>query len=346
MRGRISLRGTVRYQLMSASMLSRCTAEVCLRRLLKGPRSPEWNFAAELATEILKRRLISAFELNDVNAARSFLDSVVLETELTSKVSVSNVVEGNVRGSWFIPKNASQEKFMLYLHGGGYSFYPKASYHELIAMFAISADIKTFVLDYRLSPEHKFPAQLNDAVDSYRWLLGKGIDPARLVVAGDSAGGNLTLALLLSIRDLKLPPPALGICLSPATDFGDGAARLPQESELDWITQRMALQWADWYCPPAERANPLVSPVNADLRGLPPIYIQAGGAENLLPSIQDFVDRAKSQGADVALEVWPAMNHVFQAFAPEVPQSTAALRRIHEVIDARLRTTANPTAPL
>jgi acetyl esterase/lipase len=184
-----------------------------------------------------------------------------------------------------------------------------------------------------LSPEHKFPAQLTDASNGYRWLLSQGVNPEQLVVIGDSAGGNLTLALILSLRDLNLPLPALAICLSPATNFGGDA---PADSEFEWISSRMAVQWADWFCSREEYGNPLVSPVNADLRGLPPIYIQAGGAEILLPHIQRFVDRAKEQGADVVLEVWPAMNHDFQMFGYDVPQSAEAIKRIGEVISSRI----------
>jgi acetyl esterase/lipase len=200
-------------------------------------------------------------------------------------------------------------------------------------MVALSAKSRLFALDYRLAPEYKFPAQLTDASNAYKWLLSQGVDPAQLVVIGDSAGGNLTLALILSLRDSSLPLPALAICLSPATDFGGDA---PAESEFDWITPRMAMQWASWFCSQDECSNPLVSPVNADLRGLPPIYIQAGGGEILLPRIQRFVDRAREQGADVALEVWPAMNHDFTMFGYDVPQSAEAIKRIGEVIGSRI----------
>jgi acetyl esterase/lipase len=116
-------------------------------------------------------------------------------------------------------------------------------------------------------------------------------------------------------------------------------------SEFDWITPDMALRWADWFCSPAQRGDPLVSPVNADLTRLPPIYIQAGGSEILLPGIQEFVSRAKQQGADVSLEIWPEMNHDFQAFGYDVPQSAEAIQRIGEVIATRLaQTNGRPAA--
>jgi acetyl esterase/lipase len=224
----------------------------------------------------------------------------------------------------------------MYLHGGGYSFYPKAFYDTVAASFALSTNANVFALDYRLAPEHRYPAQLEDAIAAYKWLIRQTADPGRLVVIGDSAGGNLALALLLSLRESRLPLPALAICLSPATDFRIDTEGAPMNSEFDWIAEDMAMQWSDWFCSPAQRSDPLVSPVLADLKGLPPIYIQAGGAEMLLPRIEEFARRAKQQGADVTLETWPEMNHVFQAFGNDVPQSREALRRIVEVITVRM----------
>ena len=132
---------------------------------------------------------------------------------------------------------------VLYFHGGGYSFYPRA-YANFIALITLAAKSRTFALDYRLSPEHRFPAQLEDALNAYRWLLETGVDPDHLVLAGDSAGGNLALALLLAARDSKLPLPALAIALSPPTDFETNHASIVRNQDSDWIDKRMLDQWA------------------------------------------------------------------------------------------------------
>ena len=285
----------------------------------------------ELGTEVLSRQLSAAFETSDVKEARKYIDSLMIHSAALSKVSTANVVQDNLRGTWFVPRDIDFSFLTLYLHGGGYSFYPKSFYDNLAALVALSTGSKLFSAEYRLSPEHKFPAQLEDAANAYQWLLQQGTDPKKLLVLGDSAGGNLTLALLLYLRDSKLPPPALAICLSPATNFQGSATGVATHSDYDWITLDMGLKWSDWFCPPAERSNPLVSPVCADLTNLPPIYIQAGASEILLPDIQEFVKRAKQQGADVTLEIWPDMNHDFQAFGYDVPQSMEALQRIGEV---------------
>ncbi len=312
-------------------MLARAAAAVSARRLLKGPRRPSWNRWVEVATELLKRQLVAAFGMADVQEARSFLDSIVLRSPALSAVTITPVSQQNFKGSWFSVNGSQPQVTMLYLHGGGYSFYPQ-SYANFIALITQAAKSKTFALDYRLSPEYRFPSQLDDALSAYRWLLDSGVSLDSLVVAGDSAGGNLTLALLLRARELKLPLPSLAVVLSPATDFNIQ----PTSNDCDYIEPDMLGRWADWFCDTAQRSAPLVSPVLADLRGLPPIYIQAGRCEVLFESIQAFADVARSQGADVTLDAWDDMNHDFQLFGPDAPQSAAALRRIRDVIGAHL----------
>jgi len=340
MTARIHFRGPPRYRLRSAAELSQSVLEVSARRALKGPRLPSWNWFVEVATQVAKRQTLAAFRMTDVNEARRYLDSAVISSPELSEVSITPVVREKFRGSWFAAKNTEPRATVLYFHGGGYSFYPQA-YAHFIALITLAAKSRTFALDYRLSPEHRFPAQLEDALNAYRWLLEKGADPDSLIVAGDSAGGNLTLAFLLAARESKLPLPALAVALSPPTDFDPDHIG---EVEFDWIEKAMLEQWADWFCDPAERRNPLVSPLWADLRGLPPIYIQAGRAEILFPSIRAIVDRAQRQGADVVLDTWEDMTHVFQMFGLDSPQSADALLRIGQVIEDRLRRQKNMEA--
>lgn len=329
---RIHFRGPPGYRLRCAGELSRSVLEVSTRRALKGPRLPGWNWFVELATQILKQQTLAAFQLGDVKEARRFLDSVVISSPVLSEVSITPVVREKFRGSWFAGKDTEPRVNVLYFHGGGYSFYPQA-YANLITLITLAAKSRTFALDYRLSPEHRFPAQLEDALNAYEWLLDEGADPHRLIFAGDSAGGNLALALLLATRGSKLPLPALAVALSPPTDF---AADPIGNWEFDWIEKRMLTQWADWFCDRSEHRNPLVSPIWADLSGLPPIYLQAGRAEILYESIQAFADRAQQQGADIVLESWQHMNHDFQLFGRDSPQSAAALRMIGQVIEERV----------
>jgi epsilon-lactone hydrolase len=336
MDARIHFAGPTHYRLRNAAVVGQSIAQVSARRMLKGPRHNGWSWLLELGTEILKRQVAAAFKMSDVKEARRYLDSFVISSSATSGVNTTAVVQEKFRGTWFAQENAEPQVTVLYLHGGGYSFYPR-TYAHFIALITRVANSRTFALDYRLSPEHRFPAQLEDALNAYRWLLETGIEPEKLIVAGDSAGGHLALTLLLAARDSKLPLPELAIALSPATDFENVRASIMHNQESDWIDRRMFKQWADWFCDSTQSRDPLVSPLWADLRGLPPIYIQAGDCEILYDSIQAFTDRALSQGAEIVLETWKGMNHVFQMFGPDVPQSAEALRRIEQVIDSRVR---------
>jgi epsilon-lactone hydrolase len=294
----------------------------------------------EVGTRILKKQLVVAFKMRDISEARCYLDSFSV-TSAPPPVTLRQFVHPQFRGSWFEPDNVNPQATVLYFHGGGYSFYPRA-YAHFIAQIALAANCKTFALDYRLSPEHRFPAQLEDALNAYRWLLDEGVPPRAFVVMGDSAGGNLTLALLLAARDAKLPLPALAILLSPPTGLEVSGAGNSNGRTCDWIDRKMLEQWFDWFCDPTQHRNPLVSPVYADLRGLPPIYMQAGRAEILFSTIQAFADRGRDQGADILLDAWEDMTHDFQVFVPYAPQSAEALRRIGEVIHARIRGEAGP----
>lgn len=340
---RVHFRGPARYGIRSAVRLCKSILETSARRTLSGPRQAGWNWFMELASEALKTQMATAFKTRDVAEMRRYLDSVEVVLPRSS-VNITPVAHEKLRGHWFVPKNTEQRITLLYFHGGGYSFYPR-SYHYFISLITIAAQARTFALDYRLAPEHRFPAQLEDALSAYQWLLNSGIAPEALVIGGDSAGGNLALALVLAARDQRLPLPSLIVALSPAVGFEDSSRSRIAKQPTDWIDPEMFLRWADWFCDASQRQNPLVSPVLADLRGLPPIYIQAGRAEVLYDSIQLLADRANSVRVDLTLEVWDHMNHVFQMFGPGVPQSAAALRRLGEVISSRtwLRYGLRPT---
>ncbi len=233
-----------------------------------------------------------------------------------------------------MPHHVGAGPTVLYLHGGGYALYVR-SYDNLIARFALAAKARTFALDYRLTPEHAFPAQLQDALGAYEWLLGQQLAAQDVIVAGDSAGGNLALALLLALRDRAQPMPRLAICLSPWVDLSNSDPSIVRNARYDWVDKRMPKQWAAWFCNGTEPAQPLVSPVHAELHGLPRIYIQAGGAELIIDSIQAFAGRAREHGVQLELEIWPTMIHDFQAFGKACLYARDAWLRIREVVSQR-----------
>jgi monoterpene epsilon-lactone hydrolase len=319
------------YRLRSLLILYWSLLYVSIRRLLRGPLLPNWSWMFEISIHFIKNQTAIAFDMTDHAEGREYENSLVFASPAKARVKIEPV-NAPVKGHWYRPKSETKDLTVLYLHGGGYAYYSKA-HENLIALVTLAAKSQTFALDYRLIPEHPFPAQLEDALAAYRWLLETGIKAEHLVVIGDSAGGNLTLALLLALRDAKLPLPALGICIAPWTDVGNSGNSLKENEPFDWVEKRMTLQWAEWLCKNADPDNPLISPINADLRGLPPIYIQAGDAEILYDMIQSFYDKAQAQGVNIRLDVWQYMNHDFQAFGDLMPESKEALMRIGHVIE-------------
>lgn len=324
------LHGKWSYRLRSLLALYWSLLYVSIRRLIRGSLLPNWSWAFEASIHFIKHQTVTAFDMPNHAEGREYENSLVFTSPATAKIKIESVNEP-VKGHWYHLKHETNGVTVLYLHGGGYAYYSKA-HENLIALVTLAAGSQTFALDYRLIPEHPFPAQLDDALAAYQWLLETGIKPERLVVIGDSAGGNLTLALLLTLRDSKLPLPALGICIAPWTDFENSGNSLKENEPFDWVEKRMTLKWAEWLCKNTDPRNPIVSPINADLRGLPPIYIQAGDAEILYDMIQSFYDKAQTQGANIKLDVWRHMNHDFQAFGDLMPESKEALMRIGQVI--------------
>jgi acetyl esterase/lipase len=328
---RFELQGRLTYRFRNVLLLLWVSFLVMMSRLRHGPRLSGWTWVVETTTTFLRLQERVAFGLPTIAHQREYMDALVARSSELAHMQIEAVEAGGVKGRWFVPRTAAGASVVLYLHGGGYAFSIRA-HDNLIAFVALAAQARTFALDYRLTPEHPFPAQLEDAQAAYHWLLSSGIAPQHIVIAGDSAGGNLALTLLLVLRDAQQPLPGLAVCLCPWTDMDSSSRSLKEKEPYDWMEQRMIMQWAEWYCRGTDPQNPLVSPVHADLRGLPPIYIQAGDAELLIDMIRMFVRKAQEQGIPISLEVWKQMNHVFQAYGTITPQSKEALLRIGEVI--------------
>ena len=236
-----------------------------------------------------------------------------------------------VAGEWITPPGAAGDITVYYLHGGGYSIGSVNTHARMVSQIAAACDGRAFAVDYRLAPENPFPAALDDAVTGYRWLLGQGVDPARLVIGGDSAGGGLTLATLLRLREAGDPVPAAAVLLSPWTDLEGTGESIKTRREADpMIDPDMMPEGSRRYLPDGDLRNPLVSPLHADFTGLPPMLIQVGDAEVLLDDSTRVAQRAEAAGVDVTLEVNDEMIHVFQLFAPLLPEAVAAIARIGE----------------
>ncbi|ULQ45250.1 alpha/beta hydrolase [Flagellatimonas centrodinii] len=234
---------------------------------------------------------------------------------------------GGIDAEWTRPAGAVRGT-LLYLHGGAYVIGAPRVYRELTSRLAREARVRVATIDYRLAPEHPFPAAVDDAVSAYRALLdAEGAE--RLVIAGDSAGGGLTLACLLRLRDEGLPMPAAAAILSP---WGDVTCSLPAMTAEAWrepiLNVEALRECGRMYAGDTPADHPQLSPVHADLGGLPPLLIQGTDAEVLADDARQLFAHAQAAGVDVTLEMWPGLWHVWQLFAGLVPEADAATRRL------------------
>jgi phosphinothricin tripeptide acetyl hydrolase len=227
------------------------------------------------------------------------------------------------------PPSATPGRVVLYLHGGGYVIGSPRSHRHLAAAIAGAAAARALLLDYRLAPEHPYPAALEDATAAYRWLLAQGIAPGSVVIAGDSAGGGLTVATLLALREARVPLPAAGVCISPWVDLTCGGGSYVTKADADPIVKRAGVeQMARSYLGSTAPREPLASPLFADLRGLPPLLIHVGSEEVLLDDSVQLAERARAAGVDTTLEVYERMIHVWHWFLPMLDEAQTAVEAI------------------
>jgi len=253
-------------------------------------------------------------------------------------VKVEQVTAGTVPSEWLSAPGARADAAVLYLHGGGYVIGSPRSHRHLAAAIGRAASSSVLLPDYRLAPECPYPAAVDDAVAAYRWLLGRAIAPARIVIAGDSAGGGLTVATLLALRDAGVPLPAAGVCISPWVDLTCGGGSYTTRAAVDPIVTREGVgAMATAYLAGKDPKTPVASPLFADLHGLPPLLIQVGDAEVLLDDAVLLAERARKAGVDATLDVWDAMIHVWHWFFPMLDEGQAAVDRIGEFVRDRTR---------
>jgi monoterpene epsilon-lactone hydrolase len=256
----------------------------------------------------------------------------------TAPVICDQASAGGVGGEWISPADAPKDKAVLYFHGGGFRIGSVTSHRDLIAQIAVASGCCVLAINYRLAPEHRFPAALDDALAGYDWLLRQGLEPANIAFAGDSAGGNLALAAMLALRERKRPLPAAAVLMSPWTDLAATGASYVSRAEADPIHQRpMILALAKNYLGgQGDPFDPLVSPLYADLTDLPPLLIQVGDRETVLDDSVMLADKARAAGVEVDLQVWDGMIHVFQMFGAELPEAHRAIAEIARFLDRHL----------
>ncbi len=252
-------------------------------------------------------------------------------------VHLTSVAANGVPSDWLEPDNAVPGRAILYLHGGAYVICSPSTHRGLAGNIALTSQARVLLIDYRLAPENPFPASLEDAMAGYKWLLEKGYSPEHIAIGGDSAGGGLTLATALSLRDNKQNLPAALFLISPWTDLTFSGESIRTRADRDPL---LRLNGDDWLVKIYANGYPLdypyISPLFAEMHDLPPTLIQVGTEEILFDDSSRLEQKALLAGVDVTLETWQGMWHVFQAFVPYVPESIQAIEKIGEFVQAHL----------
>jgi monoterpene epsilon-lactone hydrolase len=252
-------------------------------------------------------------------------------------VAIHSARSGGIPGEWIIPQDAPADRALLYMHGGGFVFGSLITHRALIARLANSAGTRAFSVDYRLAPEHPFPAALNDSLAAYRGLVENGIAPNRIVVAGDSAGGTLALSLILSLKKEGAPLPVAAVCISPVTDMLWTGPSMRTKAGIDPIfteggASPLGTSIHTDYIGSEDSRNPLISPLYGDMHEMPPVLLHVGEDEVLLDDSVRLAERVRAAGGQVELVVWGGLWHVFQVFAPFVPEAAQSIRQIGEFV--------------
>lgn len=294
-------------------------------RVRRMPRQPTWSLRYAGIVEFMRMGTPSQTPI----VAQQIREPLERASVLSRGVPLLRqpVQYGDWRGEWLSAPGARSDHVVLYLHGGGYVSGSPASHRALMGRLSWHAQGRVLALDYRLAPEHVFPAALEDAWSAYWWLLNQGLEAKRIVVAGDSAGGGLTLALLMALRDANVPLPAAAICFSPWVDLAHTGASLHKNEATDFINTNILHATADMYLAGHDPHDPLVSPLYGDLQGLPPLLIQVGSAELLYDDGRRIAEKAQRAGVAVELDVAPGMVHVWQFMYWIEPKARQAVQQ-------------------
>ncbi|MFX1339411.1 MAG: alpha/beta hydrolase [Promethearchaeota archaeon] len=239
-----------------------------------------------------------------------------------------------IPAEWVSAPEAREDKIIFYLHGGGYISGSLNSHRELVSRISRTTKTRALMIEYRLAPEHPFPAAVEDSTKAYKWLIDEqNINAKNIIIAGDSAGGGLTFATLINLRDNGIALPAAGVGLSPWTDLGITGESYRKNRKIDPVITIYGISFfAELYLGDTDYQNPLVSPIYGDLKGLPPMYIQVGTAELLYDDSVVLAKRAKEAGVDVTLDIWDDMPHVFPAFAAFALEGQQGIEKMGEFI--------------
>ncbi|EKF85217.1 alpha/beta hydrolase [Methanobacterium formicicum] len=280
--------------------------------------------------KLIKKQLYS--EKGDLAKVRRDFDEFYLSFSSRGPMKITSEPDSPVPSYWIVTPHSSYQKVILFFHGGGFNRGSTYGHQDLCQRLSRYTGFSVFSVDYSLAPENPFPAAIEDCIQSYLWLLDEGFKSSDLVIAGISAGGNLTLSTLLALKKIGEKMPLGGICMSPVVDFTFPVTYTHLKDVNDWINYEQLDKIRNSYLNGQKPTNPLVSPIYGDLKGLPPLMMQVGSHELLLCDINRFRDLAVENEVKVNLEVWQNMFHSWQLFYSHLPGNDGPLRSIGEFV--------------
>jgi monoterpene epsilon-lactone hydrolase len=281
-------------------------AKTWFRRLRSGPLRPGWSWLQETMVAAMRYNGACLVRASPVDARRR-LERLAAGAD--RRVTIERFSMGTISAQSFVPTGAPVETTILYFHGGGYVLCSVESYRELLTRIALTCRARVLAIDYRLAPEHPFPAAPEDCHAAYRWALAHGVDPDRLFLAGDSSGGGLVVATLVAARDAGEQLPRGAILMSPWVDLESSHPSVVANASFDWGDRNYLRHWTEMYLNGKDAGDPRASPIHADLAGLPPALIQIGTAELLYDEVTALADAMRAGGVEVTLRTWPDMPH-------------------------------------
>jgi len=269
---------------------------------------------------------------------RDLIDDWAVITAEPRGVDYAETEAGGVPALWAVPKGAAQDRVILSIHGGGFITGSMYTHRKLFGHIAKASGARALIVNYRLAPEHVHPAPLDDIVSAYRWLLSEGVKPAHIAFAGDSSGGGLAVTAQLRAREQGLPLPAASMPISPWVDMEvTGESMISNRDKDALFTKEMVQSLAATFLGPlGNRRDPLANPLYADLRGLPPIYIQVGGDEMNRDDGVQLAQHARKAGVDVRIDIFPEQQHTFQMGAGRAPEADHAIRKLAQWVRPKL----------
>ncbi len=302
------------------------------------------SFRAKILIALVRNRHWFKFKLRpevvdegfSVEAFRAEVDRATAKMKLPKGVTTRKEQIGSLAAEWLLPEAPRAKKVLLYVHGGGFISGSCHTHRPHVAKFAMQAQVASLLFDYRLEPEHPFPAAVEDCVAAFRWLLAQGHDPQDIVVGGESAGATLTLSLLLALQQEGVALPKAAFAISPVTDLRCEAESFRSNAPRDIAPLGSWGTWTGYYMGDNDPMQPLLSPLFGDYTGLPPLHITVGTHEIHLDDCDAVAARASACGVEVVLRRWEGMVHAFPLFTPLFPEAKAAFAEIIAFIDAHL----------